>query len=188
MRIPLTTALALALAACGQPSSTTTTATSNTTETTATTATTATTPTTTTTASTVTTGTAGPTAASLGLQPGKWETRISVTSMEINGVSRAAPSAGDTVETCLTPEMAAKGPGEMLKKAGVNCTTTTASYSGGRISAQMTCKLPMGTMTSNTTGTYSPTAMTSDADATMTGRMSMREKIHTEARRVGECG
>lgn len=179
MRIPLTTALVLTLGACGQPSgtTTTTTATGNTTATT-------------TSASTLTTDGSGvPTAASLGLQPGKWETRISITSMEINGVSRPAPpGTGGAVLTCLTPETAARGPGEMLKKAGVNCTTTTASYTGGRIAAQMTCKLPMGTMTSTTTGTYSPTAMTSDADATVTGRMSMREKIHTEARRVGECG
>lgn len=179
MRIAILVATA-ALAACSQQSSTTTTTTAdgNTTAST----------TTTTTGTTPPSSADMPSAASLGLQPGKWETKISVVSMEVNGVNRPAPPTGESVLTCVTPEMAAKGPGEMLKKAGVNCTSTNSNYAGGKIAAQMKCKLPVGVMTSTTTGTYSPTAMTSDAEATVTGRMSIKEKIHTEARRVGECG
>jgi hypothetical protein len=171
-KLSVVVATALALVACSQKSGTTT-ITSNA-ETGTTSATTIGNP---------------PTAASLGLQPGKWETTISITDLEMHGVRRAGPQAGgEKVTTCVTPEMAAKGPGEFLKKAGVDCTSTSSSYGGGRIVAQMTCKMPMGTMTSSTTGTYSPTEMTSDAEATITGRMTIREKVHTEARRVGECG
>lgn len=137
---------------------------------------------------TTTDGASLPSAASLGIQPGKWETKVSITSMEIDGKSQPAPPTGQSVTSCLTPEMAAKGPGEMIKKAGVDCTSTNSTYSDGKINTQMTCKLPMGSMTSSTTGTYSPTAMTTDAEATVTGRMTIKQKIHTEARRVGECG
>lgn len=170
MRIAILLATA-ALAGCSQQSTTTTkTADGNTTTTT-----------------TTTTSTNLPTADSMGLQPGKWETKIAITSLEVNGASQPPP-AGQTVTSCLTPEMAAKGPGEMLKNAGVDCTMASSSYSGGKISQQMTCKMPMGTMTSTTTGTYSATAMTSDADASIEGQMKLKEKIHTEARRIGECG
>lgn len=194
MRIAILFATA-ALASCGQQSTTTRTAESNTAMTEGVATTTANGNTTTaverSTTSTTTT-TAGdaaiPTAASLGLKPGKWETKISILSVEIDGKRQPAPPSGQAVMTCMTPEMAAKGPGEMIKKAGVNCTSTKATYSNGKISAQMTCKLPMGTMSSTTTGTYSPTEMTTDAEATVSGRMMIKQRIHSEARRIGDCG
>lgn len=167
-----------ALAACSQQSSTTTTS-ANTADGNTTT---------TTTTTTSKSGIDVPSAASLGLQPGKWETKITVSEMVVNGTKQPAPPTGQPVLSCLTPEMAAKGPGEMLKKGGADCTSTNTSYSGGKINAEMTCKLPTGTMSSVTTGTYSPTTISTDVDATVTGRMSMKQKIHTEARRVGDCG
>lgn len=179
MRIAILFATA-ALAACSQQS-TTTTADSNTT-------TSGNTTTTVSTTTTTTDGTAIPSAAALGIQPGKWETKISILSMEIDGKAQPAPPSAQAVTSCMTPEMAAKGPGEMIKNAGVDCTASRSVYAGGKIDAQMTCKLPTGTMSSTTTGTYSPTAMTTDAEATVTGRMTIKQKIHTEARRVGECG
>ena len=91
------------------------------------------------------------------------------------------------VTSCITPEQAAKGPGDFLKAAGGQCTASTANYSGGKMDVAMTCTMPMGTLTTKTTGTYSPTAMTSDAEATMTGKMSLSEKVHTEAHRIGDC-
>lgn len=170
----------LALAACSQQSSKTTTTTStadgNTTATTTT--------------SETSTGSAPVTAAALGLQPGKWETTVTVTDMEMNGIHRSAPAGlnGNKVTSCVTPEMAIKGPDQLIKQAGIDCTTSNVTYADGKISGQRTCKTPMGEMTSVMTGTYSPTESVVDADATVTGRMTIKEKIHTEARRIGDCG
>lgn len=180
---------ALALAACGQHSSTTatTTADGNTTTTTETTTTTPTTSATTTTPTTATSAD-GPSAASLGLQPGKWETTIAIQEMTVNGVDRTPPGGASQKGTsCLTAEQAAKGPGEFLKAAGSQCTATSSNFGGGRMDVEMACKMPMGTLTTRSTGAYTPTSMTSDAVGSVSGRMSITERVHTEARRIGAC-
>ncbi len=174
--------LPLVLAGCGQQSSSSTTASTTNGETGAVSTTNSTTTTTTTTDTPLT-------ASALGMQPGKWETTIAVTDMEMNGVHRSAPAGtGQKVTTCVTPDMAAKGYDQALKQAGFDCATNTVTYADGRISGQRTCKTPMGMMSSTMTGTYSPTAISADAEATVDGRMKIKEKIHTEARRVGDCG
>lgn len=171
--------LPLVLAGCGQQNSTTTTTTANSETGAVVTAN-----------STTTTTTDTPlTASALGMQPGKWETTIAVTDMEMNGVHRSAPAGtGQKVTTCVTPDMAAKGYDQALRQAGFECATNTVTYADGRITGQRTCKTPMGMMSSVMTGTYSPTAISADAEATVDGRMKIKEKIHTEARRVGDCG
>jgi hypothetical protein len=130
-------------------------------------------------------------AASLGLQPGKWQTTIEITDLKIANAPAGMPAmpkpAPTTVTTCMTPEQASKGPGELLKNAKADCSMTRNVYEGGKMDVAMTCKLPTGTMSSKTTGTYSPTEMTSDAEVEMTGKMSMTEKVHTSAKRIGEC-
>ncbi len=163
-----------ALAACGQPASTTTTVTTNS-ETGSVTSSTS--------------SNAPLTAASLNLQPGKWESTISVSDMELNGVRRSAPpGTGQKVTTCVTPELAAKGPDQMMRQAGMECSTNTVVYADGKVTGQRTCKTPVGTMTSVMSGTYSPTTVSVDADATVNGRLTIKEKVHYEAHRVGECG
>jgi len=163
---------ALALAACGEKTSSTTITTNSAT-------------------GTVTaTGDAPPSAATLGLQPGKWETKIEVTDLKMSGmpagmtVPKPAPM---TTTTCMTPEQASKGPGELLKRANADCTVNSSTYAGGKIAMDMNCKLPTGTMAMKTTGTYSATSMSSDAEVSVTGKTSMTQKVHSEAHRVGEC-
>jgi hypothetical protein len=165
---------ALTLAACGQKSgSTTTTITTNSA-----------------TGTITTTGDAPPSAAALGLQPGKWETKIEVTELKMSGmpagmtVPKPAPM---TTTTCMTPEQASKGPGDLLKQANADCTVNSSTYAGGKIAMDMNCKLPTGTMAMKTTGTYTATSMASDAEVSMTGKTSMTQKVHSEAHRVGEC-
>ncbi|THD37853.1 MAG: DUF3617 family protein [Sphingomonas sp.] len=196
MRSPVLIApLTLALAACSQHSSTTTTTAdgNTTTTTTATTATTPTTPTTATTTTTTTTATGAtgadvPSAASLGLQPGKWETTVAIQEMTVNGVNRTPPGgASQKATSCLTAEQAAKGPGEFLKAAGGQCTATSSNFGGGRMDVEMACKMPMGMLKTKSTGTYTPTSMSSDAVGSVSGRMSITERVHTEARRIGAC-
>jgi hypothetical protein len=93
-----------------------------------------------------------------------------------------------TIISCVTPEQASKGPGDMLKMANASCTATTSTFAGGRIALAMSCKLKNGTLSIKTTGNYSPTQVTTDSEVTMTGKISSTEKTHTVARRVGECG
>ncbi|HEX7693582.1 MAG TPA: DUF3617 domain-containing protein [Sphingomonas sp.] len=164
-------AATLALAACGKTSTTTITTNSET--------------------GTVTTsGDAPPSAAALGLQPGKWETKVEVVDMQMSGMpaGMTVPKPEPvTTTTCMTPEQAAKGPGDLLKQVNADCTINSSTFAGGKIAVDMNCKLPMGTMAMKSTGSYTPTSMTSDAEVSMTGRGSMTEKTHTEAHRIGEC-
>ena len=163
---------ALALAACGEKTSSTTITTNSATGT------------------VTTSGDAPPSAAALGLQPGKWETKMEVTDLKMSGmpagmtVPKPAPM---TTTTCMTPEQASKGPGDLLKRANTDCTINSSTYAGGKIAMDMNCKMPTGTMAMKTTGTYTPTSMVTDAEVSMTGARSMTQKVHSEAHRVGEC-
>ena len=165
------TACCLALAACGKSGTTTVTTTANGT---------------TTTSSTGTDGTAS--AADLGIKPGKWETTVQVTDFKMEGMPDmpSAPPA-QKVTTCLTPEQASKGPAELMKNAKMDCVTNRSVYAGGRIDVDMSCKMPDGQIAMKSTGTFSPSEITTDSEMTTTGKHAMSQKTHTVARRVGEC-
>lgn len=172
----LSAAAALALAACSQPSGTAT-VTSNSETGTVTTA---------------TTGSA-PTAAAMGIQPGKWETTVTVVDSTTSGMPAGMPKppvpGPTTITACVTPEQASKNPGELLKKAKLDCTIKNSLFSGGKVASEATCKLPNGSMTMNTTGSYSPTEVSYDTQQTMKmGPITATQKTHTVSRRVGECG
>lgn len=163
---------ALTLAACGQKTSSSTITTNSATGT------------------VTTTGDAPPSAAALGLQPGKWETKVVVTDLKMSGMpaGMTVPKPEPvTTTTCMTPEQASKGPGDLLKQANADCTINSSTYAGGKIAMDMNCKLPTGTMAMKTTGTYTATSMSSDAEVSMTGKASMTQKVHSEAHRVGAC-
>lgn len=135
--------------------------------------------------------TSGSGAKSLNLQPGEWEVKVQVSDLKMASMPNApAAPAAITSKTCITPEQASKGPGDFLKQAKMDCTATTSSFAGGTIAAEMTCKMPggqPGEMRSKTTGRYTATSMTTDAEVSMTGPMTMSQKVHTEAKRIGEC-
>jgi hypothetical protein len=168
---------ALALAACGEKTSSTTITTNSETGT------------------VTTTGDTPPTAASLNMQPGKWETTITTLETKTSGLPAGMPAgmtppkpAPQTITACVTPDIASKGPGQMLKNAKADCTIKNNTYTGGKIASEASCKLPNGTMTVNTTGSYSPTEVTYDTESTMSaGPINATTKTHTVSRRVGEC-
>ena len=169
-------AATLALAACSQPSGTTT-ITSNS-ET-----------------GTVTTATSGnaPTAAAMGIQPGKWETTITVVDSTTSGMPAGMPTppkpGSDDDHRLCHAEQASENPGELLKNAKLDCTIKNSLFSGGKVASEATCKLPNGSMTMNTTGSYSPTEVSYDTQQTMKmGPITATQKMHTVSRRVGECG
>lgn len=169
---------ALALAACGEKTSSTTITTNSETGT------------------VTTTGDAPVTAASLKMQPGKWETTITTLETKTTGLPAGMPagmtppkSAPQTITACVTPEQAAQGPGELLKNAKVDCTIKNNTFADGKIASEASCKLRNGTMTTKTTGSFSPTEVSYDTEATMSaGPVNATTKTHTVSRRVGECG
>jgi hypothetical protein len=192
---------ALTLAGCGgttpTSNSTATTETSATTATTASANTTATTTTTKTTATATTTGSGMPTAASLGIKPGKWANTVQILDMDVQGEGMTpaisarmkqaiAARPPETVTSCLSAEEAAKGPSAaMLDKA--HCSFTKADTGGGHISTAMSCDMPGGKLTSQGEGVYSPTGYTVDGHGSMTGRMSMTMHTRTTGKWLGEC-
>ena len=124
------------------------------------------------------------------LQPGKWEIRTQVSDLKManmpKGVSANPPAQTNSV--CVTAEQAAKGPAELLKGAGSDCTINSSNFAGGKVESDLTCKMPGDmTMKSKTTGTFTATSFTTDQQMEMTGAHPMSQKIHIEGRRIGEC-
>lgn len=173
-RLLLIVGTALTVAACSQPTSTTTITSNSAT-------------------GTVTTSGNAPSAAALGIQPGKWETTIDVTESKTTGLPqgmRQPPKLGpQKITACVTKEQASRNPAEMLRKAKLDCTISNSIFSGGKVASQVSCKLPNGTMTMNTSGRYSATEVSYDTQQTMTmGPVVASQKMHTVSRRIGDCG
>lgn len=124
------------------------------------------------------------------LQPGKWEIRTQVSDLKMANMPAGMPAnpPAQTNTICITPEQAAKGPEEMLKQSGADCTVASNSFAGGRMESDVSCKLPGDTqMTGKTTGTFTPTSFTTDQQMEMTGRTAMSQKVRIEGKRIGEC-
>jgi hypothetical protein len=185
---PLIAAAALALVSCGQKTGTTTTTITANSET----------------GTVTTTGDAAPTVASLGLQPGKWESTTTTLDMTTTGMPANMPKnmmpqkpGPQTVTACLTTEQASKGPAQLLQdaiaklktaKVKVDCTITNSTFAGGKIDSAASCTLPTGTLSTKTSGTYSATAASYDSESTLnSGSINSVTKTHTDTHRVGEC-
>ena len=141
-------------------------------------------------------------AAPVRLQPGQYAVRAELVSMEMPGMpagvadqvrSAVAKSSAQANSFCMTPEQAAKPPGEMLAgQKGLNCRTNTLSFDGGRISGKLDCDAPGGGRTLMAmSGTMTTTGydMLIDTDAQTPGmpggRMAM--KLKTSGERTGAC-
>lgn len=124
------------------------------------------------------------------VQPGMWESSVTVQSIDMPGAppQMAAMMKGKTTKQsyCITPEQAKQGPQEMLKQ-NPSCRFTKYSMLGGRISTEMSCQQNGGTMTARANGSYSPTSFNITSSATMTGRMSMKMTSTSTGRRIGAC-
>ncbi|WP_156347652.1 MULTISPECIES: DUF3617 domain-containing protein [unclassified Sphingomonas] len=124
------------------------------------------------------------------LEAGKWEVRTQVSDLKMANMPAGMPAnpPAQTASVCITPEQAAKGPEEMLKQSGADCTVTSNSFAGGKIESEVSCKLPGDMqMKGKTTGTFTPTSFTTDQQMEMTGKTTMSQKVHVEAKRIGNC-
>ena len=107
--------------------------------------------------------------------------------------SAVAASNAQGASFCMTPEQAAKPPGEMLAgQKGLNCRQNTLSFDGGRVSGGLDCDAPGGGRTRLAmAGTVTTTGydMVIDTDAQTPGvpggRMVM--KMKTSGKRTGAC-
>ena len=92
---------------------------------------------------------------------------------------------------CVTPEDAAKGAEELVKKtAQGNCTTARFDVTGGTISTEMRCTGPDGVTTrvvtdGQVTATGSTTTQTQDLELPGVGTAQVKTRLITE--RVGDC-
>lgn len=135
-----------------------------------------------------------PAAPILAMQPGKWESTVTITDLQIAGMPPGMDQpkpAPKTTSSCMTPEQAANGPARVTDKIkesfGGKCDIAKSEVGGGTIAVSMTCQSPGGPLALTVNGTYSATSITTDAEARLTGKMSMTEKVHSEARRIGAC-
>lgn len=132
-----------------------------------------------------------PAASTLPIQPGKWQSTVTITDMQMPnapaGMAAAMRGHPTTVTACVTPQQAADGPRAVLQASNGRCRYTSFNAMGGRFDAVLQCSFASGSMTTTSHGTYSATTLDVAGTAVMSGRRSMTTRTHTVARRVGGC-
>lgn len=129
-------------------------------------------------------------------RPGRWESRLEITKMEMPGLPPQAQEMmkgqlgkATTSVSCLTPEQADAANGEFFKPENNEaCKYNSFKMGGGRIEADMTCSGNGSSQNMKMSGTYSSDAydMQMSSEGEMDGNpVSMAMKVG--ARRVGEC-
>ena len=134
-----------------------------------------------------------PALAATPIQPGQWEVRSQVTSIDMPG---APPQMLEMMRKphvtrhCLTPEQAAKGPQEMLKERKGECRFTRYALAGGRLDSVMQCSSKeRGTMTVTSRGRYASGSYDVTSAMVMSGpRGQMKMSTVGQGKRVGPCG
>src|SRR5436190_210016 len=100
---------------------------------------------------------------SLPIQPGMWQSTVTITDMQgphIPPASGAAMRAHPTTVTaCVTAAQAADGPRAVLLNSHGKCHYTSFNASGGRFNAVMQCAFARSTMTVTSNGSYTATTM-----------------------------
>ena len=126
-----------------------------------------------------------------GIQPGQWEMISTTKSVEMpNGppqVARMMEGRSSTLRRCITSEEAAANGLREMVKANKSCTLGHFAMSGGKYDADMTCSQGGGTMTAVTTGTYTPTTMSSTSHIMIKGPTPMTMTTSVVGKRVGAC-
>jgi hypothetical protein len=139
------------------------------------------------------------------IQPGKWETRAEILSVDGEGLppsmldAMKQASKGQTHETCVTPEMAAKPPQQLLGMAK-SCKYENFEIAGGNMKASMVCSgdpaNPSAGMRATMSGKFTSTSydVTSETAVTMVAAAGssgptpkMTTKTRVTGRRTGEC-
>lgn len=129
-------------------------------------------------------------------QPGRWESRLQFTKIEMAGMPpqvqeamKAQMGKEQKWLSCLTPEQANANNGEFFKPENSEaCTYNSFSMGGGKITADMTCSEGGASQNMKMSGTYGSDAydMEMNSEGSMEGnKVSMAMAV--SAKRVGEC-
>ena len=133
------------------------------------------------------------------LNPGKWQTKVTVEDVSIPGMppsqqaemKRMFGQQNVVVDQCLTPEEARRPGGKFFTgKDAKDCRYDTFKMSGGKMEAVMQCQgQGSGAMTLKVSGNYTPDNSTTRSEMTVSsgGQGSMTIKALVEGRRIGEC-
>lgn len=141
------------------------------------------------------------TAESMALEAGEWQTTVTFTEIDIEGMPEELADMmreqligqPQTESSCITEEEAADPQGQLLMPdgAGDDCTFEEQVFAGGEISLRGSCNGREGDEPGDVslTGSYTPTSI--DAEISVEGTDSdmgaMRMAGTFTAERVGEC-
>lgn len=133
------------------------------------------------------------------IEPGKWQTTISVLDVEVPGMppqaaqqmkQMMAKAQAHSYDTCLTEADVKRPKEDFFAGKSNDCRYDHFTMSGGKIDAALRCEAkPSGTMTMAINGTYSSDSyeatMAMDLSGGPEGGMKMRSR--SKSHRVGEC-
>lgn len=133
-----------------------------------------------------------PALADTPIQPGQWEIRSQVTSVDMPG---APPQVlqmmkkPQVMRHCVTPEQAARGPQDMLKDKASDCRFIRYALKGGTLDSVMQCSSrERGTMTVTSKGRYAPGSYDVASSMVMSGpRGGMKMTTVGQGKRIGPC-
>jgi hypothetical protein len=132
------------------------------------------------------------------IQPGEWESKLTIEQMAIPGISpkmqrEMKTQMGDnqvhTSRQCLTPEQVKQPKADFFTGKDKACRYEHFAMGGGKIDIQMACKEDGGTATTNMSGSYTPTTYSMDMSGSGSdgARNGTTMKMHVDAQRIGEC-
>ena len=134
------------------------------------------------------------------VEPGKWETKISLLDVDIPGMpaqmaaqmkQSMAKMQENSFTSCLTEEEVKRPKEDFFAGSNKDCRYDHFTMSGGKIDAALRCegKPEGGAMNMTINGTYSrdsyEATMAMDVSGGREGGMKMRS--HSESHRVGQC-
>ncbi|MDE2303028.1 MAG: DUF3617 domain-containing protein [Sphingomonadales bacterium] len=135
-------------------------------------------------------------AAQIHPRPGRWETTVTVTHIDMPGMPAEMAAAmqqhmgrGVTAAHCLTRAEADKPAAGMFTGRGNDCTYDKFTMAGGRIDAVMHCSAGASQMQMTMTGTYDDSHFTGSMHnaTSMPGGRTMQEDVTTSSRWAGAC-
>jgi hypothetical protein len=131
------------------------------------------------------------------VQPGLWESKVTVEEMNMPGVpaqyldrmkQSMAEHRNQASRRCITADEV-KQPKEDFFGADKSCKYDHFTMGGGKIDIAMVCHEDETTNTMNVSGSYTPTTYSIDSAMTGSGgaQNGMTMKMHVDSHRVGEC-
>ena len=131
------------------------------------------------------------------VQPGLWESKVTVQEMNIPGMpaqyadkmkQQMTEHQQQASRHCITAADVKK-PKEDFFGADKSCKYDHFTMGGGKIDIAMVCHAEDSTHNMNVSGSYTPTSYSIDTSMTGSGgpQQGMSMKMHVDSKRVGEC-